>query len=80
MLLASLIVEKVLKLTAQTMYLQKTEITLLQKQKHWHYMTAHAELSEVQPTFPESLEEMQAKNSANALDVQHATPNANTIP
>lgn len=43
-------------------------------------MTAHTELNGVQLTSLESVEETQAKNSANALDVQHATPNANIMP
>lgn len=43
-------------------------------------MTAHTELNGVQLTSSESVEETQAKNSANALDVQHATPNTNIMP
>lgn len=42
-------------------------------------MTGHTELNVVQQTSLESAEETQAKNSANALNVQHATPNANTM-
>ena len=42
-------------------------------------MTGHTELNVAQQTSLESAEETQAKNSANALNVQHATPNANTM-
>jgi len=40
-------------------------------------MTAHTGLNGAQQT---SLAGTQAENSANALHIQHATPNANTTP